>query len=139
MIALDTSGLMAIVLSEPEADACIAALEAESEVMVSAGTVAEARIVSGRRNVGAEMARLVEEMGFEIVPVSPAAALLVAQCCDRWGKGAPGRAQFRRLLRLRGGQAARVLAALCRGGFRAGRHYESIAKAASPRAAYYAT
>src|SRR4051794_4027479 len=37
---------MAIVLDEPEAGACIAALEAEGEILISAGTVAEALIVS---------------------------------------------------------------------------------------------
>ena len=31
MIAVDTSALMAVVLDEPEADACIAVLEAEIE------------------------------------------------------------------------------------------------------------
>ena len=53
MIAVDTSALMAILLDEPEADACIAALEAEDGLLISAGTVAEALIVSARRNVGA--------------------------------------------------------------------------------------
>lgn len=41
MIAVDTSVLMAILLDEPEADACIAALEAEDGLLISAGTVAE--------------------------------------------------------------------------------------------------
>jgi uncharacterized protein with PIN domain len=54
MIAVDTSALMAIVLNEPEADSCIAALEAESDLLISAGTVAEALIVSDRRNLGQE-------------------------------------------------------------------------------------
>ena len=36
MIAVDTSALMAIVLGEPQADACIAALAAENEVLISA-------------------------------------------------------------------------------------------------------
>ena len=63
MIAVDTSALMAIVLNEPQADACIAALAAEDELIVSAGTVAEALIVSSRRNVGEEIARLIDELG----------------------------------------------------------------------------
>ena len=33
MIAVDTSALMAIVLNEPQADACIAALAAEDELL----------------------------------------------------------------------------------------------------------
>ena len=38
MIAVDTSALMAIVLGEPGANACIEVLEAETDVLVSAGT-----------------------------------------------------------------------------------------------------
>jgi uncharacterized protein with PIN domain len=46
MIAVDTSALMAIVLDEVEAGACIAALQAEHEILISAGTIAEALIVA---------------------------------------------------------------------------------------------
>jgi ribonuclease VapC len=49
MIAVDTSALMAILLDEPEADACIAALATADEVLISAGTLAEALIVAARR------------------------------------------------------------------------------------------
>ena len=42
MIAVDTSALMAIVLLEPQAGRCIDCIEVEAEVLVSAGTVAEA-------------------------------------------------------------------------------------------------
>jgi len=87
MIAVDTSALMAIVLGEPEADVCIAALEAEPEVLISAVSVAEALIVANRRNVGDEMASLIEGLGFEIVSVTPAAARRVALAYERWGKG----------------------------------------------------
>ncbi len=78
---------MAIVLDEPAADACIAALEAEDQVRVSAGTVAEALIVSERRNVGAEMARLIDGLGFEIVTVTAASARRIGEAYERWGKG----------------------------------------------------
>jgi ribonuclease VapC len=37
--AVDTSALMAIVPGEPEADACSEALQAEDELLISAGTV----------------------------------------------------------------------------------------------------
>jgi ribonuclease VapC len=87
MIAVDTSALMAIVLNEPTADACIAALEAEDDILISAATVAEALIVSARRNVGAEMARLIDGLGFQIVSVTAAVARRVAQAYDIWGKG----------------------------------------------------
>lgn len=87
MIAVDTSALMAIVLDEPKADACMAALETESELLISAGTVAEALIVASRRNVGEEMTRLIDGLGFEIVSVTSAAARRVAEVYDSWGKG----------------------------------------------------
>lgn len=88
MIAVDTSALMAILLSEPEADACAALLEAEPHVLISAGTVAEAMIVAGRRNLKDEMAALIEGLAFEIVNVTPAAARRIAAAYERWGKGA---------------------------------------------------
>ena len=79
MIAVDTSTLMAIVLGEPDADACIAVLEAETDLMISAGTVAEALIVAARRNVADEMERLIDGLGFEIVSVTSASARRIAQ------------------------------------------------------------
>lgn len=87
MIAVDTSALMAIVLDETQAQALVAALEAEKDILISAATVAEALIVSERRNVGEEVAKLVEGLGFEIVDVTPATARRVAQAYSRWGKG----------------------------------------------------
>src|SRR5919106_4397176 len=87
MIAVDTSALMAIVLDEPEADACIAALEAEDELLISAGTVAEALIVSARRNVGGELAGLIDGLGCEVVTVTAASARRIAQAYARWGRG----------------------------------------------------
>jgi ribonuclease VapC len=87
VIAVDTSALMAIVLDEPQAASCIAALEAEEEILVSAGTVAEALIVAGRRNVGGEMTSLIDGLGFEIVTITPAAARRIAAAYGQWGRG----------------------------------------------------
>ncbi len=87
MIAIDTSALMAIVLGEPEADACIAAIEAEDDLLISAGTVAEAMIVSARRGVGAEVAGLIDGLGFEVLSVTSASARRIAQAYGQWGKG----------------------------------------------------
>lgn len=87
MIAVDTSALMAIVLDDPEADSCIAALEGEDEIVISAGTVSEALIVAARRNVRAEVERLINELGLEVVALTPAAARSVADAYERWGKG----------------------------------------------------
>lgn len=87
MIAVDTSALMAILLSEAEADQCASILELEPHILISAGTVAEALIVAARRNVGEEMAALIEGLGFEIVSVTPAAARRIATAYEKWGKG----------------------------------------------------
>lgn len=88
MIAVDTSALMAIALGEKESDACIRVLETETEVVISAGTVAEALIVAARRNIGEEVTRLIDGLGFEIVSVSPASARRIALAYARWGRGA---------------------------------------------------
>lgn len=87
MIAVDTSALMAIVLDEEQAAACIAAIGAEDDLVISAGTVAEALIVSARRNVQEEIASLIDGLGFEIVSVTPAAARRIAQAYANWGRG----------------------------------------------------
>jgi ribonuclease VapC len=87
MIAVDTSALMAIVLEEPEADVCKAAMAVEDEILISAGTVAEALIVSARRNVGTEVGSLLDRLGFEVVAVTPASARRIAEAYQRWGRG----------------------------------------------------
>jgi ribonuclease VapC len=87
MIGVDTSALMAILLKEGGFGRCIDVLESESEVLISAGTVAEALIVAGRRNVMAEMSALIDDLGFTIVPVSEAVARRVAGTYAQWGKG----------------------------------------------------
>ena len=87
MIAVDTSALMAIILGETEADACIEALESQTDVLISAGTVAEAMIVAAGRNVTAEMANLIDGFGFNIVTVTAASARRIAQAYEIWGKG----------------------------------------------------
>jgi ribonuclease VapC len=87
VIAVDTSALMAIVLGEPQGDACIGAIEDAEGLLISAGTVAEALIVAARRNVGDEVALLIAGLGFEIVPVTAASARRIAAAYGRWGKG----------------------------------------------------
>src|ERR1700679_857449 len=87
MIAVDTSAWMAIVLDAPEAAACAAALEAENDLLISAGTVAEALVVAARRNVREEMERLIDGLGFEVAAVTQASARRVAQVYASWGRG----------------------------------------------------
>jgi ribonuclease VapC len=87
MIAVDTSALMAIVLGEAEANACIAALETDDEILISSGTVAEALIVAARRNVCEEMQSLIDGLGLDVVTLSLASARQVTDAYARWGKG----------------------------------------------------
>lgn len=87
-MVIDTSALMAVLLDEPQAGLCIAALEAEDDLLISAGTVAEALVVAGRRHVGREMERLIDGLGFEVVGVTVDSARRMAQAYTRWGKGA---------------------------------------------------
>ncbi|MFL6835945.1 MAG: type II toxin-antitoxin system VapC family toxin [Bradyrhizobium sp.] len=87
MIAVDTSALMAIVLDETEASACIAVLEAQDDILISAATIAEALIVAARRNVRDEMENLIDGLGFNAVAMTPASARRIALAYAQWGKG----------------------------------------------------
>ncbi len=87
MIAVDTSALMAIVLGEADADACMAMLETEPVVLISAGTVAEALIVAARRKVAEEMVKLIDGLGFDVITVTAASARRIAAAYEHWGKG----------------------------------------------------
>jgi len=87
VIAVDTSALMAIVLKEPQAEACLAALEADDDVLISAGTLAETLIVSARRSVGAEMGRLIETLDPNVISVTAAEARRIGLVYQQWGRG----------------------------------------------------
>ncbi len=78
---------MAILLDEPQAQPCMSALAATDRLLISAGTVAEMMIVAGQRNVGEEAEKLINGLGFEIIPVSFASAQGIAQAYRQWGKG----------------------------------------------------
>jgi len=87
VIAVDTSALMAILLGESEASACADALATNDRIVISAATVAEALIVARRRNLGAEMASLIDGLGLETASITIATAWRVADCYAQWGKG----------------------------------------------------
>src|SRR5437870_5008877 len=78
---------MAVVLGEPIAARCMAALEAEDEILISAGILAEVLIVSAGRKVGAEMADFLDRFDLNIVPVTPAAARQIGVIYRQWGRG----------------------------------------------------
>ena len=87
MIAVDTSALMAILLDEEGAEVCVATLRTNEQIVISAGTVAEALVVAERRGLGSEMAALIDGLGLEVENVTLAAARRVAESYARWGKG----------------------------------------------------
>jgi ribonuclease VapC len=88
VIAVDTSALMAIVLHEAAGPSCMAALKANSPLLISAGTFTEALIVAQGRNCVADMQSLIEDLRFEIVPVTGGSARRVAAAHAKWGRGA---------------------------------------------------
>jgi ribonuclease VapC len=87
MIALDTSALLAVLLRETEYEACRAAMRSENYLVISGGTLAEANIVAGLRNVSRELAELVLELRVQVEPVTAEVAQRVGQIYQQWGKG----------------------------------------------------
>ena len=87
MIVLDTSALMALLLDEPEADQIADLMKSNEELKISAGALAEALIVAGRRGIAAEMSQLIEGIAVEIENLSAAGAIAVAEAYSVWGKG----------------------------------------------------
>lgn len=87
MIVIDTSALMALLLDEPEADQIADLLKSEEEFKISAGTLAEALIVAGRRGISVEMSQLIEGIAAEIEPLNASGSMAVAEAYSVWGKG----------------------------------------------------
>jgi ribonuclease VapC len=86
-MVIDTSALIAVLLDEPDSARCVEAMSTDAPLLISAGTLAEAEIVAGRRSVRAALDRLVAQLKPEIVPVTALDARLVADAYERWGKG----------------------------------------------------
>ncbi|MGX7705735.1 type II toxin-antitoxin system VapC family toxin [Methylobacterium sp. Gmos1] len=87
MIVVDTSALMAVAQDEAQAVACMAVLVTEPHILISAGTLAEAMIVSQRRNVAEGVKALVDDLAFDVIPITAAMAYECAAAYTRWGKG----------------------------------------------------
>jgi len=86
-MVVDTSALVAIVLKEPQAQACMEALIDADALLISAGTLTELLIIASRRNCVQEINQLMTDLSFEVVPVTQASAYSAAQAYQRWGKG----------------------------------------------------
>ena len=87
MIAVDTSAIIAILKNEPAADRCAQALLADEQVVISAGTLAEALIVAARRNLSPELATLIDDVQWRVEAVTQTSATRAADAYNRWGKG----------------------------------------------------
>ena len=87
MIAVDTSAFLAIALNEPAADACVALLVADDDVLISAGTLAEFLIVSSRRGLGSAATDLLDRFRPTVLSVTEASAGRIGDAYSRWGKG----------------------------------------------------
>ena len=90
MIAVDTSALLAILLGEPERARCQAALDAADEIVISAGTLIEARMVArgkGGDPMVALLDALIEQTSITIVAVSEDHAKLAHAGFTQFGKG----------------------------------------------------
>jgi ribonuclease VapC len=84
---VDTSALIAIALQEPFGSACLDAIEADAEAIISAGTVAEALIVATRRGYRPLVQELLDRLPLDIDPVTAGAARSIGGIYQRWGKG----------------------------------------------------
>jgi len=95
VIVVDTSAIFAVLNAEPMAAACNAAIEDNELLLISAGTLAEARVVAARRGWTAKLEEFVARIDFEIVPVTTATAAAVGRAYQQWGKGLhPARLNF---------------------------------------------
>lgn len=87
MIVVDTSALMAQLLSEPRGDDIADIFAGEAQLVISAGTLAEAMIVARRRGLSEEMEMLLSGVGIKVDNLSASDARAVAAAYAVWGKG----------------------------------------------------
>jgi len=87
MIVVDTSALMAIVMEEPTADSCSDCLALADPVLISAGTLTEALIVSRMRNRQRQMEELIRTVAPQVIAVTEVFARGAANAYETWGEG----------------------------------------------------
>lgn len=58
-----------------------------NDLLISAATLAEALIVSKRKQAEDSLQTLFDGLGFEVIEVSEGFAILAAEAYGRWGKG----------------------------------------------------
>ena len=87
MIVVDTSALIAIIKNEDTAELCSEALVTEARVIISAGTLVEARIVALRARRAADLEEIVVSSISEVIPVTDERTRVISEVYSRWGKG----------------------------------------------------
>jgi ribonuclease VapC len=87
LIVLDTSALVALLLGEPEAPRLSRRIAGEDVLLMSAGTAAEALILSGQRGFRPKLEAMLADLAVEIVPLAASDVGRVADAYARWGRG----------------------------------------------------
>lgn len=94
---VDTSALVAILKSEPEAPAIRQALAGAERPKMSTATYLEAGIVVDRNRqplMSARLDEIITDMGIELQPVSASQAFVARQAYRKYGKGMGHKAQL---------------------------------------------
>lgn len=87
-LVVDTSALIAILRSEPEASSMLNVLGTAEQSLFSSASLLEASIVTaGKRSEGLRLAELVQAAELEIVAFSQIDASIGAEAFRRFGKG----------------------------------------------------
>lgn len=86
-VVIDTSAIMAILLNEPQIEHCQDCLIAANEIIISAGTLAEALIVATTRGRKHQLDHFIEMLGIQTIPLDALHANLASQAYQKWGKG----------------------------------------------------
>ncbi len=86
MIVVDSSALVEIIIDAPRATACMDALEAADEVLISAGTMLECLIVAFGRKAEEPLQALFGQFGLRVEPVTEQRARAAADAYRRYGR-----------------------------------------------------
>jgi ribonuclease VapC len=90
MIVVDASVLVALVKNEPDAiDLAARLLRSERRLISAANWLEAAMVCEGKTDAGQSTGfdTLVETLGIEVVPFTPAHAILAREAFKRYGKG----------------------------------------------------
>jgi ribonuclease VapC len=87
VIVVDTSAIFAVLYDEEQGPACAAALAANTRLVISAGTLAEAYMVAARSGFTTALESFLSRVTLEVVPVDVDAAAAVGRGYARYGRG----------------------------------------------------